>query len=237
MINIKKRRVFEYFINAASDIAREDGIDKITIRNVSDRAGYNGATLYNYFSNLEQLLAFTVIHSITEYLYDIDKVIKSNEDCLVKYILAWNQYCFHSFNNPNVYTYAFDSTNSTYTLSQIENYMKVFPERIMSDDKAPTVTVIGGSIEEREMDMLEPCISKGYMTADAARRIYNLGYLLQQGTLYRLMHNKEQYPVEEARITFIHYFIDFINSQLLPNVPTIIFEDLKEVLAACGQSC
>jgi len=48
-MTIKKRRVMTYFIEAANEIIKEEGINGITIRKVADKAGFNSATIYNYF--------------------------------------------------------------------------------------------------------------------------------------------------------------------------------------------
>ena len=46
---IQKRRMMGYFIEAASQIIEEEGMEGVTIRKVADIAGYNSATMYNYF--------------------------------------------------------------------------------------------------------------------------------------------------------------------------------------------
>ena len=46
---IRKKRMRRYFVEAAKKIIQEEGIDGVTLRKVAKGAGYNGATLYNYF--------------------------------------------------------------------------------------------------------------------------------------------------------------------------------------------
>ena len=55
---IQRRRIMKYYIEATYKIMEEEGIDMVTIRKISDIAGYNSATLYNYFENLDHLIAF-----------------------------------------------------------------------------------------------------------------------------------------------------------------------------------
>ena len=61
---LKKKRIMNFFMDAAEKIARKDGIENLSIRNIADEAGYNSATLYNYFENLDQLIAFVVVRSM-----------------------------------------------------------------------------------------------------------------------------------------------------------------------------
>ncbi len=46
---IQRRRKMSHFIDAADQIISDKGIDGLTIRGVSEIAGYNSATLYGYF--------------------------------------------------------------------------------------------------------------------------------------------------------------------------------------------
>lgn len=44
-----------YFIEAARNIIETQGMDMISIRGVAEKAGFNSATLYNYFKDLGDL--------------------------------------------------------------------------------------------------------------------------------------------------------------------------------------
>lgn len=55
---LQKKRMMHYFIDAAVQIIDEEGIDGVSIRKVADIAGYNSATLYNYFDDLPHLVSW-----------------------------------------------------------------------------------------------------------------------------------------------------------------------------------
>lgn len=55
---LKKKRMLTYFIKAAQDIMNKEGIAGVTLRKVADGAGYNNATLYNYFEDLDHVILF-----------------------------------------------------------------------------------------------------------------------------------------------------------------------------------
>ena len=46
----------DIFIEATKHILQEDGYDHLTIREIAQRAGYNAATLYHYFRDLDELI-------------------------------------------------------------------------------------------------------------------------------------------------------------------------------------
>lgn len=53
---IQEERMREYFINAATEILKGEGLVCISARNVAERAGYSYATLYNYFKDIKDLI-------------------------------------------------------------------------------------------------------------------------------------------------------------------------------------
>jgi AcrR family transcriptional regulator len=53
---IHDERMKRYFIDSAKSIIMSEGTKALSVRNVAERAGYSYATLYNYFSDLNQLL-------------------------------------------------------------------------------------------------------------------------------------------------------------------------------------
>ncbi len=55
---IQTQRMKQYFIHAAKEILAEDGVKKLSVRKVGDRAGYSYATLYNYFRDINELLTY-----------------------------------------------------------------------------------------------------------------------------------------------------------------------------------
>ena len=53
---IQEQRMKGYFIQAAKDILKGEGLKSISVRNIAERAGYSYATLYNYFKDVKDLV-------------------------------------------------------------------------------------------------------------------------------------------------------------------------------------
>jgi len=64
--DIQEQRVRGYFVQAANEILRGEGISNLSVRNVAEKAGYSYATLYNYFKNINELLSVCIIDFIQE---------------------------------------------------------------------------------------------------------------------------------------------------------------------------
>lgn len=52
----KEQRMREYFITAAREILQAEGMKALNVRAIAERAGYSYATLYNYFSDIKELI-------------------------------------------------------------------------------------------------------------------------------------------------------------------------------------
>ena len=59
-----------YFINATIELMEKEGIENLTIRKVAEQAKYNSATLYHYFSNLDELELFASVKCLDEYMQE-----------------------------------------------------------------------------------------------------------------------------------------------------------------------
>ncbi len=53
---LQEERMKSYFIRAAKEIIKGEGIRAVSVRNIADRAGYSYATLYNYFKDVKDLI-------------------------------------------------------------------------------------------------------------------------------------------------------------------------------------
>ena len=57
--NQQRYHSMAHFIQVAIQIIQEEGLNALSIRKVAQRAGYNSATLYYYFSNFYAILSIS----------------------------------------------------------------------------------------------------------------------------------------------------------------------------------
>src|ERR1035437_3316379 len=57
---IQEQRIKGYFIEAAKEMLKGEGLKSISVRNIAERAGYSYTTLYNYFKDLNELIFLCV---------------------------------------------------------------------------------------------------------------------------------------------------------------------------------
>ena len=99
----QRARITNYFLEAAIKIIEEEGVEAVTIRKVADIAGFNSATLYNYFDDLQHLLFFASMTYLQEYIDGLPSYIKHVENSEDLYLKIWNCFIDYSFLRPNIY--------------------------------------------------------------------------------------------------------------------------------------
>jgi len=92
---IQKQRMMTYFINAAKEIIKEEGVKGVTARKVGEKAGYSYATLYNYFKDIKALLAycaFDFLEDCHRYMIGFKDDNKDSMQQLIEYACAYFRY-------------------------------------------------------------------------------------------------------------------------------------------------
>ena len=70
-LTLRQKRNMMYFVEATEKILKEEGIPGVTIRRIAAEAGYNSATLYNYFQDLDELILFGSVCFLRDYLLSL----------------------------------------------------------------------------------------------------------------------------------------------------------------------
>lgn len=181
---LQKQRIMTYFIDAATKIIDEEGIEEITIRKTANLAGYNSATLYNYFDNLDHLILFASIRYLKDYVMLLPNYLSKSSNSLEKYFSIWECYCHCSFNSPQIYNLIFFSSFSSSLDNLIEQYYEVFPNELLDNDFTYIKNMLlENSIYKRNLELLNDCVADGYLKAENVNTINDVTIYLYQGML------------------------------------------------------
>ena len=63
---LQEKRMRGYFIDAAKETLKGEGLKAVNVRTVAERAGYSFATMYNYFKDLNELIFICVKDFMSE---------------------------------------------------------------------------------------------------------------------------------------------------------------------------
>ncbi|NPV43973.1 MAG: TetR/AcrR family transcriptional regulator [Firmicutes bacterium] len=221
---IQKRRMMSYFIEAVHKIIEEEGLEFITIRKVSDIAGYNSATLYNYFKDLDHLIFFASLKYLKDYVLNLPKWIKGYKNSVDKYLRIWKCFCYYSFNKPNIYNIIFFSKYSHSLKDAIKDYYTVFPEELMEEQSQELLPMLlKHNIYERNFIILEECASEGYINKEDIDKINDMTLLLYQGMLTRLLNCSVDYSIDQTVSLALEYIFQIIKSFAKKDIPKDLY--------------
>ncbi|MFC4765854.1 TetR/AcrR family transcriptional regulator [Effusibacillus consociatus] len=188
----------QYFIEATVKIIEDEGIENVTIRKVADLAGYNSATIYNYFQEVSHLIFFAAMTFLKKYTDALPKYIEKGNTPLEKYILIWECFCKYSFLEPQIYNAIFSSNLGGQPEDLIEKYYTIFPTDITNLPEELIPMVLESNLLKRGRLSLEKCVQEGYIKEENAEEINEMATLVWQGMLTLLLNKRRNYTPEEA---------------------------------------
>lgn len=203
---IQRNRIMRYFIEATHSIIENEGAETLTIRKVSDLAGYNSATLYNYFSSLDNLIAFSSLRYLKYYSDDLKNYISKGMDGYTVYVNIWKCFCKHAFLNPGIYHKIFFTELSSSISTSIQTYYEIFPDDLEDFEASKyKAMLIGETIESRTKQALKKPVREGYFDEADIGPISEISILIFEGLLDQIRSGCCVKTLDEALDCFVHH--------------------------------
>jgi AcrR family transcriptional regulator len=202
---IQTKRMLRYFIEAAAKLIEQDGIENVSIRKVGKEAGYSSATIYNYFTEASHLVFFAAMRFISKYVEDIPNYTARSTDPLEKYLLGWECFCDHSFNDPKLYHHVFISDLG----DQPDELLKYYHSIYTADSIQLPEELIGilteQNLTKRSRIVLEKYADKGVFKKEDIDKLNEMTVLIWQGMITSIINNRVNYSPEEASQKTMEY--------------------------------
>ena len=196
--DIKKKRILKYFIQATKEVIEEKGIENVTIRNVAKRAGYNSATIYNYFDNYKQLIFFASLDFLSNYIKAMPDYITEGEDEVERFILMWECFCKYSFETPQIYYAIFTEELGDHPETLMGKYFQIFPEKLGDPPERLIPMLLDPDLSRRASIASKPLIKNGHLSKEKAEEVDNMITYIYHGMLTLIINNRIDYSVDEA---------------------------------------
>lgn len=209
---LQKRRIMSYFIKAAEEIMDADGIEAVTIRSVADKAGYNSATLYNYFDNIDHLIYYASIKHLKAYAEELPDQVKGSKNALDRFFKIWECFCRHAYTNPKIYHLLFFNTFGENLKGTLEEYYRIFPEELAAQEVDTLEMLQKKDIFERNKAILKGCMDEGFFLRENLDEINEMVLLIFQGMLERLVRGLSDLSPEEATRKTLRYIRQALKS-------------------------
>jgi len=154
---------------------------------VADIAGYNSATLYNYFSNLDHLIGYAAVKYLKDYYLVLDDYIKEADNGELKYLKIWEVFCLHSYDRPKIFKAIFFLTPNDDVKEIFDNYFEIYPSDfgMHTEDLLPMLNA--HSIHDRNRESLMPLVDEKAILIDSIDDLNDMTILLYRGFLDRLI--------------------------------------------------
>ena len=208
-LNIKKRRVMMYFIEATQELILNEGIESLSIKKIADTAGYNTATIYNYFEDLEELILYSSIDYLKIYLKDLKSEINSNMKAIEMYETIYKVFVHHSFEKPEIFHTLFFGKYSYKLEKIIKKYYEIFPDDITGQTDITKSVLVEGNIHNRDLPVIKQMIKEGSILEEEAPYIMEAIVRIHQSYLENILQQREKISLEEHKIKFFKIF-DFL---------------------------
>lgn len=206
--------MWTYFIDATEELIRTEGYQQITIRKVAEKAGYNSATIYNYFGELSHLLFFASLKFLKPYIETVTLEMKNTNDPIEKYLVAWEVFSNHSFKNPEVFHAAFLMDLGEHPESLLLHYYELYPADLLDVSEELKPALMERSIDERGRHAISHIIQAGLLNEAQAEELNELTNLIWQGMFTNVLNNRNRYSAKEAHERTIKYIREIIFSKL-----------------------
>jgi AcrR family transcriptional regulator len=213
---IQKKRMLTYFLEATNKIIEEEGMQAVTIRKVASLAGYNSATLYNYFENLNHLLFFASLKYLKDYAEDLPRYTRDSKNSIENYLGVWRCFCYHAYSRPEKYNLIFFGEFSHSTVNDsIKTYYSIFPEDLTEESKKFLPMLLEDNIHARDYRLLKSAAEEGLIREEDLIEINEMNVLMLQGMLSRLLNKNNCYSVEEAVKKTIKYIEKILSAYMI----------------------
>ncbi|TCU79532.1 TetR family transcriptional regulator [Tissierella praeacuta] len=210
---IQRKRMMSYFINATDELIYEEGINGITLRKVADRAGYNSATLYNYFENLDHLLFYAAMRNIKDYALALNTYLIDAKNSMDVFLKVWECFCDYAYDKPEIYNAIFFPNLEKHFEDYVAEYYKLFPEDMVSSDENISTMLLKSDINKRGETTVIGCVDEGYIRPEDANKLNDMTLLIFEGMLKRVLMNKISY--DDARNNTMDYIKSIVERFLI----------------------
>lgn len=154
--DVEKRKKAVAFVEATQDLIDSEGLEKISIRKIAEKAGFHNSTIYLYFKDANQLILLASLKHFNEYshkLADYSAIIAGPEE---KFLAIWRAFGETVFNKPHIFRNFFFGKYSDQLTPIITQYYRLFPEEKAAYSQEIEAMYYGGNISDRCLQILEP---------------------------------------------------------------------------------
>jgi AcrR family transcriptional regulator len=191
---IQRERTRRYFIDAAKEIVKSQGLEQVSARNVADLAGYSYATIYNYFNDINDLLWHVTVDLLREMGQALNQIQLQGDDPVEWLKQGYRAYIRYYLEYPAVFRFLFHSQIGQPT----PEVMAILQSNLV------------GTPQEQ---VLQECVSRGLMVVEDIPVVASMLVNLVHGLL-ALHFAAVQQITREQLFVGMEMYVDFLLRKL-----------------------
>ncbi|SDY59105.1 DNA-binding transcriptional regulator, AcrR family [Evansella caseinilytica] len=195
---IQRARMWRYFLDAATEVIEEEGIQNVTIRKIADKAGYTSSTAYNYFKDLSHLKFFAAMRFTTDYLNELPEYMKRGENTVDKWLYAWECFCKHSFEQPEIYSVIFMDNLGTESEELLSHYYDVYKDDLSGLPETIQAIIMQHHFSTRSALYIQGAVEEGFIEQKDVTLIADMTLMIWKGMMNTYMNRRRTETKQEA---------------------------------------
>lgn len=220
-LSLKRRRMMIYFVEATKKLLQTDGVHGLTIRKIATEAGYNSATLYNYFEDLEHLILFGSVCYLRDYIVSLSNALKPSMSSIDRFRTIYH--CFNelAFQTPEIFHNLFWGRHS-HMLDEVLNiyYTQLFPEELSGIPAGMHRMMFSGNMRERDSVTMYEMVKDGFIAPDKVDATLDLLVATHQHFIYQAYIEGNNLDIESHKKRFETLF-EYLLSAAAPQASTV----------------
>ncbi len=211
---IERKEMIISFISSTNKLIDEEGIENVTARKIAHATGYNVATAYKYFKNLNHILFFACMKYYNLYIQDLPNYISEDNSSLENYLGIWKCFSIHAFNNPKIFKSIFLDQGHLSVKDTMKEYYEIFPNELKNLPTSLSKMLDKDYINERDLAILEVCIKDGYINQEDVKELSENVIIFFEGLLMKVTNHVDGYSKKRALeiiLKFIYNTLHYYN--------------------------
>lgn len=144
----------------------------LKIRELAKQAGCSISSVYQQFTNLEELIAVASIKFLDEYTMDYSEMLSGNKNVVDSYLLGWEAFCKYAFRRPDIFYRLFWDLYTIDLEEAMTQYYSLFPLQPPKEYAIQYyLTFFTGDVVDRDYVLMRTMASQGLVSVEDARYV------------------------------------------------------------------
>lgn len=206
-LSIKRKRMMIYFIEATQKLLHEDGLEEISIRKIATEAGYNSATIYNYFQDLDHLILFGSVCYLRDYLIFLSQTLKPEMSSIDRFRTIYRCFNEFAFRNPEIFHNMFFGRHSHMMEDVLQiYYTQLFPNELDGIPTSMRRMMFSGNMRERDSVTMYEMVKDGFVAPEKVDSTLDIIVATHQNFIYQACVEGEKLDTEAHKKHFESLF-------------------------------